>query len=170
MCVIIDTNVIHLVFDEKSENHDEFKPVFEWIYKGIGKIIIGGNRYKNEIGTKYLRILVDFGRAGKTISIKDQIVDEQETKITNTLSHPDFDDQHIIALLVLSKCKIICSNDKRAYPFFSHPVFFEKAKNRPKIYKSKRNKNLLTIHNVADICTPCKPTTVAQRNSIKLSS
>ncbi len=79
-----------------------------------------------------------------------------EIVVSSRVAHPNFDDQHLVALLIISGCKLICSLDERAYLFFKHKEFFEKASKRPKIFKgTKQNKNLLNDKNITGICKLC---------------
>ena len=168
MCIVIDTNTLASVFDSKSADHAEFKDVFDWIVDGKGKIVYGGTTYIRELSkTKYLKLFTLYNKAGKAILVKDN-VDEETSSVSKMIQHPDFDDQHIVALLKVSGCKLICSGDKRAYPFFQHELFFSPASKRPKIYSGHRNKDLLTDSNIADICRPSKGTTNDQKRSLSL--
>lgn len=162
MCLIVDTNCLSAVFDKESENHENFEAVMEWIYNGKGKVVYGGSKYLKEL-KKYLSIYLQLRKAGKAIYVDCDTVDAEEVNITNQLQHNDFDDQHLVALLRVSGCKIICSLDQRAYPFFRHNLFFSPAARRPKIYRSNGNSNLLCAENIADICKPCENTTNAQK-------
>lgn len=155
MCIIIDTNTLATVFDNTSNNHSEFKPVFDWIYSGNGKVVYGGTKYTDEIKKKYLSLFVELGRKRKAVYIDNETVDDKENEVSTQLISPDFDDQHLVGLLIVSGTKLICSLDSRAYPFFKHPTFFRPARNRPKIYNQLRNKDLLIDRNIASICKPC---------------
>ena len=163
MCVIIDTNTLHNVFKESSLNHADFKPVRDWIIEGKGKIIFGGSKYIEEINGTYLNLFLQLKKAGKAVFIPNDLVDQEERNVSQMIVHPDFDDQHIVGLLRVSKCKLICSLDSRAYPFFQHSMFFSPASKRPKIYSSVANTGLLCDRNIADICKPCVATTNSQR-------
>jgi len=154
MCIIVDTNVLSEVFDSSNQNHMDFKPVYEWIMHGKGKLVFGGSKYAKELG-KYLPLFVQLKKVNKAVYLEDEIVDTEQQFLSGVISHSNFDDQHLVALLKLSGCKLICSNDRRAYPYFTHSKFFSK-NNRPKIYSSKRNIKLLTDLYIADCCKPCK--------------
>ncbi|MDQ7959563.1 hypothetical protein [Flavobacterium lindanitolerans] len=154
MCIIIDTNTLALVFDKTTTGHDEFKPVFDWIFNDKGKVVYGGTKYKYEL-KKYLSFFNELRRANKAVYIDDEKVDGAELTASKMIEDKDFDDQHIVGLLIVSKCKLICSHDKRAYPFFKHDLFFTPANKKPKIYSGKRNHDLLADRNIAEICQPC---------------
>jgi hypothetical protein len=49
MCIIIDTNRFSSIFEEENSDHDEFKPILDWIIFGKGKIVYGGTKYKQEL-------------------------------------------------------------------------------------------------------------------------
>ena len=53
-----------------------------------------------------------------TIELDDDLVDQTQTDVENKEVDPDFDGPHIIAIVIVSGCKIICSKDRRAFRFF----------------------------------------------------
>lgn len=158
MCIIIDTNVLANVFDNKSANHSDFKPVKDWIIDGKGKIVFGGTKYLKEIKGKYLIFFLELKKAKKAVLINADLVDAEQHQIEKMIVNSDFDDPHLISLLRVSGCKLICSLDKRAYPFIRSKIFFSPSKKRPRIYSRLANLNLLSDPNIAEICKPCLAT------------
>lgn len=152
MCIIIDTNALASVFQSNSADHNQFKHVLDWIMNGKGKIVFGGTKYKRELNERYISLFEEFKKANKSIHIDDVLVDKEEEIVSKLLSDKDFDDQHLVGLLRISKCRLICSNDKRAYKYFKHNKFFPHAKNRPRIYSNSKNKNLLSDKYISSIC------------------
>ncbi|OJU75640.1 MAG: hypothetical protein BGO09_06515 [Bacteroidetes bacterium 47-18] len=163
MCIVVDTNVLSSVFVSSSANHSEFKPVKDWIIEGKGKVVFGGTKYLDEIKKKYLSLFTQLKKAGKAISVSSNLVDAEQATVAAMITHPDFDDPHLVGLLRVSGCKLVCSLDSRAYPFFRHNLFFSPAAKRPKIYSGLSNATLLVDRHIADICKPCTPTTNQQR-------
>ena len=158
MCIIIDINCLPSVFKKRTLDHDQFKPVRDWIFSGRGKLVYGGSKYYKELATasfEYIKLFTLLRSKNLAISVPNQEVDFMTDKATKQITHPDFDDQHLVGLLLASKCKLICSKDERAYPYFKHPDFFAPASNRPKIYTSKRTEFLLSERHIAKICQPC---------------
>lgn len=155
MCLVIDTNTLSSVFDKTAVNHSEFKPVYDWVINGKGKVVFGGSKYKKELRENYIKLFVLLRSQNKAVSIDDHVVDELTKVIEKKIVHKDFDDQHIVSLLIASKCRLICSSDKRAYPYFRHSLFFSPAKNKPRIYSSKATAHLLCDRFIADVCDPC---------------
>jgi len=152
MCIIIDTNTLASVFDENSMFHSEFKPVYDWVKTGNGKVVYGGTKYLEELKTKYLAVFLELRRNNRAIYVNDDQVDAEEAIVSAMIQHANFDDQHLVGLLRISGCKLICSLDGRAFPYFKHPDFFHPASNRPKIYSRLRHQDLLTNRNIAPIC------------------
>lgn len=154
MCIIIDINVFGDVFNEKSILHIEFQPLKHWILNGKGKIVYGGSKYKRELkqAAKYLKLLVELDKINKTVKLDDGKVDEKEQEVNEAKNHPAFNDQHIIAMVLASGCKLVCTKDSSAIPFIKAPLFYKGIHKRPKIYSGKQNKNLLNDANIAPIC------------------
>lgn len=157
MCIIIDTNTFTSVFDRDSVNHEEFSPVLSWIIEGEGKIVFGGTKYVGELmlAKKYLRFIGQLNRARKVVQLKNGPIDEYQVILESKENHKDFDDPHLVAISFISKCRLICSLDKRAFPFLNRKDFYPNNSPRPKIYSSKKNSNLLCKNNFAEICNPC---------------
>ena len=165
MCIVVDANVIGSVMDKKAVNHLSFKPVLDWVINGKGKFVIGGTKYLKEC-RKYLPIFTELARVKKTVTIDNNAVDTKAEWASKQIVDPDFDDQHLIGLLLESGCKLICSLDARAYPFFRHPIFFAGVQ-RPKIYSRQGNNDLLTDANIADVCKPNDKLTVLEKGNLK---
>lgn len=101
---------------------------------------------------KYLALLVELKKTRKVVEVSDSDVDRETTRLKNIESHPDFDDAHIVAIVIVSGCKLVCSLDKRSYPFLKARHLYPNTANRPKIYSGVRNKNLLSPKYVAVCC------------------
>lgn len=160
MCIVIDINVIKTVFNEEEKNHQYYKPVKDWILGGKGKMVVGGSTYYEELEKmyKFRKFYIALRKAGKVVVGCDEKIDNLELDLKETLNHRDFDDPHIVALLIISGCKIICSEDARAYPFFQKSEWYPKGKSVPKIYCKRahsKSKELLSDSNIAEICLPC---------------
>ena len=169
MCVIIDINVLGSVFRRESENHDDFEPIYRWISEGFGRIVYGGTKYKRELSKsrKYSRIFKHFNNARRVIKIPDEDVETIEKKISKELEEiikpkiskhifdERFNDPHIVSIAVVSKCKIVCTDDGGLSDFLKMSQFYPEGIALPKIYRNKSNRNLLNNNNIAEICKPC---------------
>lgn len=156
MCIIIDTSAFASVFNPNSQNHNQFEPVLDWIVFGRGKIVYGGAKYLEELtrAQKYLRLFTELDRQGKIVHINDEEVDREQQRIEELIGDPDFDDPHLVAIVSVSRCNLICSEDRRAYPFLKDRQLYPKGCKPPKIYSSRKHKALLIDANIARVCMP----------------
>lgn len=149
MCIILDTNILSCVFSSTSIRHEDFEPVLKWITAGHGRIVYGGEKYKAEISkTPYLKIFSILNTFNRTIPLNDVLVDNEQHFIESIENDPDFDDPHIIAMVRVSGCKLICSNDIRSIRFVSDKKFYTSPIKPPKFYTKKRNRSLLKDINI----------------------
>lgn len=160
MCLVIDMNTIPKVFNPSLDGHEKYKPILDWVINGRGKMVCGGSKYWEEfklIG-KYVRLFNQLNKAGKVVKIDDEAVDEKKDELMRLCNDPDFDDPHIVALLIVSGCKVISSEDARSYPYIKRKEWYPKGRDTPRIYKSSSFNNASSIlcdGNLADVCLPC---------------
>ncbi|WP_133957308.1 hypothetical protein [Aminivibrio pyruvatiphilus] len=154
MCFVLDTNSFHLLFNPKSSNHEDFKPLLKWLYNHDGTcLVIGGTRYRFEIRnmTKYLENLVELKRVRKLREISDDVVDAEETRLKGIVCCNDFDDAHIVALFCASGCLIFASQDRRADHFIKMKALYPKKHRPPRIYRNASHVALLCEENIANL-------------------
>ncbi|MFP3089366.1 hypothetical protein LQZ21_03470 [Treponema sp. TIM-1] len=155
--MLIDANLIPVIFNNNNEKHIVYKPVLEWFVMGRAKIVIGGGRYyRNEIKehlASYLPVLTELSRLNKTHWFPDKAVDELTIHIKSLEGKSDFDDPHIVALLCVSKAKIFCSEDERAFQFVRDKKFYPKGQETPKILSLKTHKASIELLNNENICS-----------------
>jgi len=148
MCLIIDANVLAEFF-----GNEEFKPALKWVRDGSGKIIIGGSKYDEEIKrvAKAVKVLVELRKAGRVVRVPDETVDSKQVEIEKSF-HIHSDDPHIIALVIESCCRVVCTRDGPLQQDF-RDRFREKFNvRRPSVYKRKQHAGLLCQNNVVAIC------------------
>lgn len=169
MCIIIDTNTFKSVFDQMSDDHKNFAPIFDWILNKKGKIVYGGTKYKSELKESYrfLKVFGQFARMRKVVEIDDHLIDAYQKELELLENHKDFDDPHLVAISYISKCRLICTNEKRALPYLSRKDFYPNNSPRPKIYTSSKNTNLLCDKYFADVCNPCIKLKKSESESLK---
>jgi hypothetical protein len=155
--MLIDTNLVAVIFNKHNERHAMYKPVLEWFVAGKAKIVIGGGRYyRNEIKehlASYIPILRELSRLNKTHWFSDKTVDELTDRIKSMEGKSDFDDPHIVALLCVSKAKIFCSEDERSFQFVKDKRFYPKGQEVPKILSLKTHNASLELLNDENICS-----------------
>jgi hypothetical protein len=145
MCIVIDINTLPSVFNETCKKQEDFKPVREWVNKGLGFVVYGGTRYKKELSStyRYLRLIRQMKDSGHAVAIRDDVVDAAETCVLGQTTRTTCDDQHIIALLGTSRCPLFCSDDTRSYKYIKDKGLYPKGMVKVRIYSSKKNQQLL---------------------------
>lgn len=76
---------------------------------------------------------------------RDALVDQKMNELKALCNDSDFDDPHIAALLIVSGCNILCSEDARSYLYVKRKEWYPNGRKLPKIYKSSTFKNAATI-------------------------
>lgn len=157
MCIVIDTCTFASVFNKNAVGHREFRPVLEWIVVGKGKIVYGGATYKKELSKarEYeIRFFAELRRSGKVVEVDNIQVDRAEKRIKKQNTNPNFNDPHLLAIIVISKCLLICTKEKKLNKYFKSSPFCPRGKLFPRTYHSMKNKDLLNDKYIADICKP----------------
>lgn len=145
MAIIIDTNCFARVFCRSNKEHADFAPVLDWIIEGNGIMVYGGTKYNNELNKckKYIPFFNLLKTAKKTFKCNCAKVDELQAKYEGMINDPDFDDPHLPAIVLVSKCRLICSKDYRSIPFVTSRDMYPKRFHLPQYYSSAKDKKLL---------------------------
>lgn len=155
MCLVIDTCCLASVFDGNSKEHAKFVPVVEWI-NTKGRLIYGGTKYNNELAraAKYLPYIAELARKGRTVQIPNSQADPIAAALKVRVPDREFNDEHLAALVIASRCCVVCTNDNTAISYLRRPdLFSDYGVNRPSIYRGhKRHKELCCNQNIVDIC------------------
>lgn len=156
MCMIIDTNTISSVFASDNLQHKEFEPILKWLIYGKAKICVGGRYLTEELAGKnlrrYLPLIKELAKFNKVHFYDNNIVNAKENEIKQIEKDPDFDDPHILALAIIAKAKIICSDDSRSFKFIKKLKEYDKNADVPKIYTSKYHDPQVDLLNDSNIC------------------
>jgi len=157
MCIVIDTNRLSSVLNPKASDHGEFRPILDWIDRRKTKIVYGGTKYKEELSKapKYFSTLVEMKKAGKVHEVDDGEVDRWENEIARKTQHTNFNDQAIVAIVIVSRCRLVCSNDQASFSFIRLKTLYPNGVSRPSIYTGRRNVALLNHKHIKGRCGPC---------------
>lgn len=169
MCIVIDSDVFSPLVNPHMRNHREFQPVLEWIVSGKGKIVYGGTTYEQEVSRhrNFREFLVQMEHKGKTVNVHCVDVDCVEISLSQAIQGPGFNNHHIVAIVLVSSCKLVCSNDTGLHALISTcysrgaRALIKKISPNPgsiqcpKIYKNRRHRALLSDRNIAKCCQPC---------------
>jgi|SRR5580698_3852956 hypothetical protein len=135
MCLVIDANCFKLVF---SKTTNGFAPIKAWIYDGSGRMIYGGTKYNRElVDGGMLPLLKELSTLRKTAHIPNATADAIAAELKIKFPETKFNDEHIVALVIASRCRIVCSNDKTAIEYLKRVDVFAGygGVKRPKIFR-----------------------------------
>ncbi len=145
MCVIIDTCCIPKVFNPKAKEHARFALLLGWINGKNGRLVYGGTKYKNEIRPmkNFLRLFSDYDRQGKVSRAKDSDVDAFASKAKAKITAKAFNDEHLVGIVAVSGCRVICTDDTTAIPFITRRDLYQAVNiGPPKIYSKQSHEAL----------------------------
>lgn len=155
MCLVIDTCCLAMVFDGRNKKHASFIPVLDWI-NGNGYMIYGGTKYNEELRTayKYLPFVTELSRKHRTIQVSTKRVDKIAAQLKARIPDPEFNDEHLVALVIASRCCVVCTIDNVAISYLKRTDLFRPTGlGRPRIYKGdRRHGDLCCNRNIAGIC------------------
>lgn len=154
MCIVIDINVFASVFKPDAQNFKEYEPIFKWIVeKRKGKVVYGGSKYLKELPQSYRSILLELSKSGLTAYYPDtQAIDDYEEQIIQSIDDKRLNDPHIIAILGVTGCLLLCSEDSKSFKFIKDRQFYPKKYKGLKIYTKNKHKHLLCEENIVSIC------------------
>lgn len=150
MCIVADPPTFIPMFKSTDPEHLAFSPVKDWIVSGPGKFVMGGSKYREELSAvaSVLRFLTELEKRGKVIRRNDAEVDAEEILVKQIEPRADFDDPHLVALVRLTGCRLICVRDVRSHRFLRATMLYRSSKDRPRLYTRAKNCALLCVENV----------------------
>lgn len=143
MPLILDINVLHNIFEQKSNQSIAFSLVDQWLRKPVSKIATGGTKYNKELleTRKYIPFFIELDKKRKVVKLSDAEVDKKAKQVKKIVNDTDFDDEHLIAIAILAKAFAVCTNDARAEKFIKEAKLYPKNFTRPKIIKKTTREN-----------------------------
>jgi len=131
--------------------------VLRWIIEGNGRMIYGGAKYNTELRTArwMLGIVAELSKKRRIIQIPNATIDPIATALKVKFPEAAFDDEHIVALVIASRCCVVCTKDNPAISYLKRLDVFSDypGVERPKIYKGhKSHVNLCCDQNIVEIC------------------
>ena len=151
MCLVIDANCFGLVFGKNLK----FAPVWSWIYEGRGRMIYGGTKYNKELAAwGMLPLLKELSGGRRIVHIPNATVDAIAKALKLKFPEDIFDDEHIVALVIASRCRVVCTNDNPAIQYLKRlDVFADSGVERPKIFRGHRSHiDLCCNENIVAAC------------------
>lgn len=154
MCIVPDAPILIPMLKPSDPAHEEFAPVLLWVRNGRGKFVVGGSKWKQELRAvrSILQPLQELERRGKIVFTPDAEVDAEVQVVKDLEPRADFDDPHLVALVRLTGCRLVCLRDPRAHRFLRDTRLYDRSTERPSLYTGMRNSRLLRDQNIAPCC------------------
>jgi hypothetical protein len=128
----------------------------DWIYEGNGRMIYGGTKYNQElVAWKMLGLVKELDTRRETVHIANAAVDAIATSLKNKITETKFNDEHIVALVIASRCRVVCTNDKSAISYLKRPDVFADydGVKRSKIFRgNKKHITMCCDRHVVAVC------------------
>ena len=143
--VVVDTDSLSKVFDKTNKEHKEYEPLHKSIIEQKRSVIMyGGTKYTNELkrAGKFFRLFAELGKIGMALMLNAQAVNSEEERIIGLANDRKFNDPHIIAIVVIGRCNIICSSDTNSHGHYKNSLYYPKHL-RPKIYNGLASSDIL---------------------------
>jgi len=142
VCVIIDADVAALVFRDAPD--PGFVPVLDWLSKPLrdGRLVYGGRLTKQlfRVARAQLAIL-ELDRAGRATRFPDSEVEAERRRVKGFRLCKS-NDEHIIALAIVSGARTLCSRDTDLHEDFKNRALIDKPRGR--VYRDASHAGLLT--------------------------
>jgi hypothetical protein len=143
MCVIVDANVAHAVFE--SVDDPKFGPVQQKIFAKRGRrslVVVYGGKLRDEYRRRprTMERILELDRAGKAMLVPSDKLNTAASNIVRSgLCRSD--DPHIIALARLSGARVLCSLDKDLHRDFTNSQLVDDPRGR--VYQRREHVHLL---------------------------
>lgn len=144
--VILDTNCFSHVFKRSDKKHSEFAAFLEWLCNGPGYLVYGGTKYKEELSkaNQYLKIFQLLHDCNKADVYEDSLIDNEMGRIVRLVNDKRFDDPHLAAIVVVTKSRVICTEDSRSFSYLKRKDIYDGMVECPKFYTGCNCSHLLT--------------------------
>jgi predicted nucleic acid-binding protein len=154
MCIIVDPPLFVALFKKSDTRHETFSPVLQWVKDGKGKFVVGGSLYQSELGKvgTVLKPIQELEKKGKVVRRDKKKVDIQVEIVKTQEKSKDFDDPHLVALVLESGCRLVCTSDDRAHKYLKDEKFFKKNNSVPSLFTNASHKHLLCKSNIVNCC------------------
>jgi hypothetical protein len=141
MCLILDTDILHKVFRGPSA---EFEPVYRALMTGDARCVYGGGLTLEYQQVEWFRrLLLRLDQQGIAHQFVKSKIDLEEGKLREK-GICGSNDIHILALAIVSRARLLCSEDAALGEDFTNPAILSKP--RGNIYKRAEHAHLIREH------------------------
>jgi predicted nucleic acid-binding protein len=139
VCLIVDANLASEVFS--SPPAAEFRPVITWLSSQHGRLVFGGkNARELRRVSAAARYILQLSRAGRAIQFPDESITQEELRLVQN-GECRSNDQHVLALAIISRARTLCTSDRELMEDFKNRQIIPSP--RGKIYRRSEHVALL---------------------------
>jgi predicted nucleic acid-binding protein len=116
-------------------------------------MIYGGTKYLKELSEVrgLAKLLTELEKQRRVEILPTTCVDSVAEEVTERVNDKRLNDEHLIAIVIVSRCRIICTDDKKAVPFIKRSDLYKKyGAKRPSIYRYATHKDMCGDKNVVE--------------------
>lgn len=137
MPIILDICVLHKLCPPSASRTASYDRIFNWLRSDKAKVCKGGTKYNEELiaARKYLPFFVELDKKRCLVKLDNDDVDGLAKRILDNEEETDLDDEHIIAMSIISNAFGVCTSDERAERFIKKSEYYPSGVSRPKILK-----------------------------------
>jgi hypothetical protein len=155
MCALIDANCLSKVFDPTNSEHANYLPVWKWINEARGaRMIYGGSTYLKGLGRlrRILGLVVELRRKNRVVVLSTADVDTIEHEIINTIGSSGHEDEHLVAIVIVSGCRVVVTGDDAAIQLLKRTELYQGREAKvPRIYQRTEHEHLCCEDNVITV-------------------
>lgn len=118
MCLIIDTDTIHRVFPTPC---NDYAPIFRALNEKRARLVYGGQLKRDYEKTHFRRLLLRLDQQGSARQVPDAEVDAQAKQLVESKVCRS-NDQHILALAIVGRVRLLCTMDNDLAADFRNPL------------------------------------------------
>jgi hypothetical protein len=114
-------------------------------------MIYGGTKYLTELGRvkTVLRLVVELNRKGRVTIYPKGRIDALAKQLKREVNQRAFNDEHLVAIVIVSECRVVCTDDKKAMPYLKcTKLYAAHGVKHPKIYNRRSHKDLCCDENL----------------------
>jgi hypothetical protein len=140
MCLIIDPNVVHKLFSKPTA---DYAPVIEAIENQKARVVYGGYITVEYRRMGFSKVLLRLDQQGSTRPVPDDRVNAETSRLIES-GVCRSDDPHIVALAIVGKVRLLCSEDNLLATDFTNTQIL--AKPPGNVYKRAAHSHLISKH------------------------
>lgn len=154
MCVVIDPPLFIPMFKTTDPKHNDFVDLKNWVHTGKGKFVFGGDEYMKQLKKvgSILGYLKELRKIGKIVNVSSVEVNAAAQFAIQQVGTTDFDDAHLVAIVSVSRCRVVAVDDPRSHRFLKSKKLYLNNVKLPKLYTGAKNRNILSAQNIALCC------------------